>query len=188
MDVHTDLVTPVPPSEVFSWIQDLGTYPEWLDIVARAEPEPRSGATGPSGAGPSGTVPPDAVPAWSVDLRARLGPLARSKRLRMVRTRCEPPTLVVFERRETDGRSHSPWILSARITSGRVAGPDAPEAGAPATEPDGSVLHMHLHYGGRLAGKPLELVLAAEIERSRPRLLALLAGGSPPQAGTAPAQ
>jgi hypothetical protein len=66
---------------------------------------------------------------------------------------------VRFERVEHDGRQHSPWVLSAQV--------DAAE--------DGSRLSMHLHYGGSLGGPLVERLLAEEISRSRPRLLALVA-------------
>ena len=102
--------------------------------------------------------PDDPGPAWSVDLRGRLGPFARSKRLRMARTVHEPGR-VRFERVEHDGRQHSPWVLSADIS---------PIDG-------GSRLRMHMHYGGSLVGPLIERLLADEITRSRPRLLALLA-------------
>jgi hypothetical protein len=95
-----------------------------------------------------------------VDLRGRLGPLARSKRLRMVRTVVDAPRSVRFERRERDGRSHSPWILEAVV--------EPTDGGA------SSRLTMHLHYGGGLWGPVLERLLADEIERSRPRLIGLL--------------
>jgi hypothetical protein len=144
MDVEAALETGVSCDALFAWVAELDRYPEWLEIVPRAEPtEARPGDEGP---------------AWSVDLRGQVGPLARSKRLRMVRTVHDPPSRVVFERREDDGRRHSPWVLSVDLH---------PTDG-------GAQLHMHLHYGGRLAGKPLEMLLAAEIERSRERLLALL--------------
>ncbi len=55
-------------------------------------------------------------------------PWRRSKRLRMVRTRHEAPHQVTFERREVDGRSHSPWVLRGR---GRARPPTA--AGSPCT-------------------------------------------------------
>jgi len=129
---------------VFECVADLGRYPDWLDIVPRAVPDdPSEGDEGP---------------AWSVDLRARVGPLARSKRLRMVRTVNEPSTRAVFERREHDGRQHAPWVLTASVLQGT----------------GGATLEMHLHYGGRFGGKPLEMILHQEIERSRGRLLALL--------------
>lgn len=134
----------VPVESLFEWVGELDRYPQWLEIVPRA-------VTAPARPGDDG-------PAWSVDLRGQVGPLARSKRLRMVRTVHEPPRRVVFERREDDGRRHSPWVLTAEV------------------EPtdDGSALRMRLHYGGRLAGRPLELLLASEIDRSRNRLRALL--------------
>lgn len=138
MDVTADLDTPASPDALFAVVEDLERYPEWLDIVAKVRPE--------------------ADGAWAVDLRGRLGPLAKMKRLRMVRAVHEPPTSVRFERAELDGRSHSPWVLSADV--------------APAG--DGSRLTMHLHYGGGLFGPVLERMLRDEIERSKPRLLALL--------------
>ncbi len=142
MDVVATLVAPCPPSELFSWVDDLARYPEWLEIVTRVAP-----LDGEQGE------------AWAVDLRGRLGPLARSKRLRMVRA-SEPlaATSVRFERAELDGRNHSPWILEADVT---------PHA-------EGSALRMRLHYGGGLFGPVLERVLRDEIERSRLRLLELV--------------
>ena len=132
------LDAPCPPDVLFAWVSDLGRYPEWLDIVPRA-------------------VPIDEGKAWSVDLRGRLGPFARSKRLRMERTVCDEPSgRVRFERVEHDGRSHSPWVLTADVSE----------------TSDGSRLTMHLHYGGGLFGPVIERLLSDEIERSRPRLLA----------------
>ena len=98
--------------------------------------------------------------AWSVDLRGRLGPLARSKRLRMVRTQFRPDELAVFEHAEADGRRHSAWVLRAEVS----AGPTAAE----------SRLVMGLHYGGSFWGPVLERLLADEIDASRQRLLALV--------------
>jgi hypothetical protein len=139
VDVTATLDAPFPPADVFAVVDDLSTYPRWLDIVPRVVDAPGGDA-------------------WLVDLRGRLGPFARSKRLRMVRTRYEPDRAVRFERDERDGRSHSPWILDATV------------------EPlgDGSRLTMHLHYGGGLFGPVVERLLREEIERSRPRLLGCL--------------
>jgi hypothetical protein len=139
MDVTAVLEAPHSPRDVWAVVSDLGSYPEWLDIVPRAE------ARGDG--------------SWTVDLRGRLGPFARSKRLRMVRSAADEPTLAVFERAELDGRQHSPWVLRAEV---------AP-AGA-----SGSRLTMHLHYGGSLFGPVLERLLGDTIERSRPRLLEVL--------------
>lgn len=140
MDVRAELVAPCPAADLFAWVDDLDRYPHWLEIVTRAE-----------------SLGHEGVDAWSVDLRGRLGPLARSKRLRMVRTR-HRATTVSFERRELDGRDHSPWVLDADV---------APHAA-------GSELRMRLHYGGGLFGPVLERVLRDEIERSRQRLLDLV--------------
>ncbi len=138
MDVVASLGAPHPPARVWAVVSDLGTYPSWLEIVPRAVP------------GDDGS--------WQVDLRGRLGPFARSKRLRMVRTVADAPTTAVFERQELDGRQHSPWVLRAEV------------------EPDGegSQLTMRLHYGGSLWGPVLERLLGDTIERSRSRLLAVL--------------
>jgi ribosome-associated toxin RatA of RatAB toxin-antitoxin module len=144
VEVVASLDAPNPPDEVFAWVAELDRYPEWLDIVPRAEV--------------ADAQPDDGGPAWSVDLRGRLGPFARAKRLRMVRTVHEPDVRARFERLEHDGRQHSAWVLDASIEA----------QGA------GSRLTMRLHYGGRLWVSALDRVLTDEIERSRPRLLACL--------------
>jgi hypothetical protein len=150
VDVSEHLDAPCPPELLFAWVEDLTTYPSWLDIVPRAAPADAAESDG-------------ALPAWTVELRGRLGPLARSKRLRMVRTRHDAPHQVTFERREVDGRSHSPWVLRAEIE---------PTA-------DGSRLTMHLHYGGGMWGSVLERLLGDEIGQSRARLLDRLSSGRP---------
>jgi hypothetical protein len=144
VDTVSTLDAPCAADRMFAAVADLGDYPGWLSIVNRAQPaEPG---------------PDDEGPAWLVELRGRLGPLSRSKRLRMVRTVVDAPHRLRFERRELDGRSHSPWILDAEV---------APHDG-------GSRLTMRLHYGGSFGGATLERMLAHEIDQSRPRLLALL--------------
>jgi hypothetical protein len=144
MDLTAGVDTDATADVLFGCVDDLGRYPDWLDIVPRAA---RTAAD-----------PGDGGPAWIVDLRGRLGPLARAKRLRMVRTLHEPPDRVAFERREVDGRRHAPWVLRANV----------------APTPEGSRLTMHLHYGGSLWGPVLERLLSEEIERSRPRLRRLV--------------
>ena len=140
MDVTATLDAPHPPDAVFAWVADLDRYPSWLDIVPRATA--------------------DGDGSWVVYLRGRLGPLARSKRLRMTRVAVEAPRTVRFERDERDGRHHAAWVLEAEVT--------------PTDE--GSRLVMQLHYGGSLFGPVLERLLGDEIERSRSRLLERLAG------------
>jgi hypothetical protein len=144
VDITASLDAPCAPDELFVWVEDLARYPDWLDIVPRAESV--------------ATHPDDDRPAWSVDLRGRLGPFARAKRLRMVRTASEAGRHARFERVEHDGREHSAWVLDAVIDE----------------TADGSRLTMGLHYGGRLWMPVLDRVLAEEIERSRPRLLACI--------------
>jgi hypothetical protein len=142
MELTESVELAAPADEVFAVVEDLGRYPEWLSIVPRAvavEGDP---------------------PAWMVDLKGRLGPLSRAKRLRMERTLCEAPTRVRFERREQDGRNHSAWVLDALVAP-RGAGVD---------------LTMTLRYGGALWVPMLDRMLRQEIEGSRPRLAALLTG------------
>jgi hypothetical protein len=141
VEVVATLEAPCGPATLFPWVEDLARYPDWLDIVPRA-------VTAPAHAD-------DVGPAWSVDLRGRLGPFARSKRLRMVRTAHDGTRHARFERVEQDGRDHAPWVLDATIAAVDV----------------GSRLTMRLHYGGRLWVPALDRLLAEEIERSRPRLL-----------------
>ncbi|MEO9224265.1 MAG: SRPBCC family protein [Acidimicrobiales bacterium] len=150
MDLTADLVTDAAASTLFAWIDDLANYPQWLDIVTKAVQ--------------ADAAPGDPGPAWTVDLRGRLGPLARTKRLRMVRSVHETDAAVTFDRRELDGRHHSPWVLRATIE----------EAGTQ------RALHMALHYGGGLFGSVIERVLREEIRRSRDRLGTLAAAGPPP--------
>jgi len=154
VDVTSTLDAPYSAGLLFAAIDDIAWYPKWLNIVTKAVPtDPAAGDPGP---------------AWLVDLRGRLGPLARSKRLRMVRTEFTPDTAggaeprtsdarrhIRFERRELDGRDHAAWVLDA----------DVVQIG------DGSRLTMRLHYGGTFGGALLERMLRDEIEASRPRLL-----------------
>jgi len=149
VDVTAALEANVSDSALFAVVSDLATYPEWLDIVGRAElVAPAEGDEGP---------------AWSIDLRGQLGPLRRSKRLRMVRTVHDEPNAVRFERREVDGRRHSPWILTAEVAASSSAD---------------SRLVMGMHYGGSMWVPLLDRVLADEIERSRPRLVAFVSGAT----------
>jgi hypothetical protein len=137
---------PASPSDVFAYVARLDTYPDWLRLVHRVE-----------------LVEDGAQPVWDVELRARVGPFARSKRLRMQRVELEPDRLAVFERREVDGRQHAMWSLRAELH--------------PTSETtEGSTLTMHLAYDGSLwTGGVLEKVLDEEVRRARDRLVSLLA-------------
>jgi hypothetical protein len=141
MDVSAELDAPCDPPTLFAWVDDLERYPQWLSIVPRAERDAEDDT------------------AWRIDLRGRIGPLSRSKRLRMVRTGHDAPTSAVFERDERDGQEHSAWMLRVDVVP----------------IDDGSRLIMRLHYGGRLWEPLVERLLRDEIESSKARLLALIA-------------
>lgn len=153
MDVTATLDAACSTDRLRTWVSDLDRYPAWLSIVPRADRE----------AAPVDHVvaESDGHPAWAVELRAKLGPLARSKRLRMVRT-LDDDDHVRFERWEIDGKDHSPWVLDARIHVVDI----------------GSRLTMMLHYGGNFGVGLLERLLTDEIESSKPRLLALVEDGA----------
>lgn len=102
LDLAADLRA--SPERAFPVVADLGSYPQWLGIVRRAEP-----AFGADGA-----------PSWSVEIEGGVGPLRRRKTLRMVRTVHEAPNRVRFERDERDGREHPAWVLTAELTPGRL--------------------------------------------------------------------
>ena len=140
-----------PTERVAEIIADLGTYPDWLGLVVDAVP----------------IAEEEGAPAWSVTIRAKVGPFARSKKLRMVRTRhntsapggtdggtSDTVTVVRFERAEIDGRDHSSWTLDAVVAGGG----------------DGATVTMDLRYGGRLWTAPLEPVLGSFIQDAGPGL------------------
>lgn len=128
-----------PPERLHSIVSDLGTYSSWLGIVADVET--------------TESVDGDPGPAWLVTLRAKIGPFARSKRLRMTRTSLTDD-IVVFERREIDERDHSNWKLTSTVSEGEA----------------GSHLAMDLSYDGRLWDTPLEVLLQSEAADASERL------------------
>lgn len=125
---------------VYSIVSDLGRYPDWMAIVHSAV-----------------SIDDET---WDVQLRARVGPFARSKRLTMARVAHEPTSFARFERQEADGRSHGIWTLEVSV------------------RPVGATtnLTMTLHYGGRLWSSVVERVLFDEIEASKRRLAGLVTG------------
>ena len=136
MDVIATVEVPVAPEKLFGYISDLVNYESWLEIVH--------------------SVKLFDANSWTVELRARLGPFARSKRLRMVRTSCDEPNSVVFERVEKDERRHSSWVLSATVSKTTT----------------GSSLETKLHYSGSLfTGGLLERALADQIKTGREKLI-----------------
>ena len=144
MEHRIEVAVDRDPDAVLAALADLTTYPEWNDLVIAAEPAPAAAG--------------DPGPAFSMTLRGRIGPLARSKQLRMVRPPT-PPGRVRFERRELDGRDHATWAMHASVHDG---------AGG------GSTVELVLRYDGGLWSTPLEAVLAASIDRATERLPAFL--------------
>jgi len=147
MELSASLRTSATVDAVLGYVRDLDRYTEWMPLVHSAAPE-------------SGSEPA----AWSVELRARVGPFARSKRLRMVRTVMDAggaasPARIVFERRELDGRAHAQWRLSV------VVSPTS----------SGAELTMHLSYDGRFFASVVESILRQQVDEGRERLAALLA-------------
>ncbi len=147
MDRVVEAHISAPPAAVGAALCDLGTYPRWLDLVSACDP-----------ANPLDT---DSGPAWWVTLRARIGPLARSKRLRMVRVDHTPATSARFERREVDGRDHSPWTLDVGVE------PDA----------EGAKMRVELAYGGPLWSSILDGALGSQIQAATPALATYLNQG-----------
>jgi len=141
MDLLEELRIGAEPDEVYDLFSDLTNYPDWLGLVVRVDAED----------------PPERDPrgSWIVELQGRVGPFARSKRLRMVRSAAERPRLVRYERHEVDGRDHAPWRLEAHI--------------APADT--GALLTMDLHYGGTRFAPVLAPILREEIRKGRRLLL-----------------
>lgn len=157
MNLEVELPLSAPPPLVWPHVERLERYPSWMRLVHRAEvcdPLPPTEGDGSP-----------ALPAWEVELRARIGPFARSKRLRMVRTVHDPQRHVRFERAELDGRDHADWTLSTTL----------------AATPSGSVVTAELRYGGELwTGGILERVLQDEIRRAKAALAELVTPATTP--------
>lgn len=143
MRTSESVVVPAEPAIVYPHVVDLDRYPRWLPLVHAAE---RDGDS-----------------SWLVELRARVGPFARSKQLRMTRTESVDGELAVFERAEVDGRDHARWALRCELDP----------VGA------GTLVTMHLAYDGRLwTAGILERVLDEEVRRGRAGLMELVSGRS----------
>jgi carbon monoxide dehydrogenase subunit G len=121
----------VDPTLVYPYVADLARYVEWMPMVHQVE------AAG------------DGV--WNVELRAKVGLFARSKRLRMKRT-INTSQNIVFERDEIDGRRHSPWTMAITLQ----------------TTDAGCAVTVNLSYGGSLwTAGILDRVLAAQVEAGK---------------------
>ncbi|MGA0864159.1 MAG: SRPBCC family protein [Ilumatobacteraceae bacterium] len=144
MKADASLTVGATPDRVVPYVADLGRFREWMPLVHEVEVD---------------TSTPGET-AWLVELRAKVGVFARSKRLRMVRIENGPETFV-FERRETDGRRHSPWVLTVGV--------EAVDAG--------TRVSVSLVYGGSLwTGGILDKVLASQIETGKSGLARVVEG------------
>ena len=139
MDIRVDVELPCSAAKILPFIDDLAQYPAWMGLVH--------------------TVISEGEDVWQVELRGKIGPFARSKRLRMIQVETSEPHHIRFERQENDGRSHSDWVLDAQVT----------EVGSAST------LNMTLQYSGRLFSSVVERALHDEIEASKQRLRELVA-------------
>lgn len=143
MKVTETVVVEADAPAVYAFLADLAEYPSWLPLVSQAEPEP--------------VAMRENNPAWQVELTARVGLFARSKQLRMVRSKALRPRCIQFSRAELDRPGHARWVLDVSIES---------------VSSGGSAVTMELEYGGSLwGGGVLEKVLADNIERGRQGLV-----------------
>lgn len=139
MRQRSSVVIAAPRDKILPLVSDLARYPEWMPMVHGVE------VLGP------GT--------WSVELRAKVGVFARSKRLTMVRT-TEDVELLRFERREGDGREHARWEMTVAVTESNGC----------------STVTIELFYGGNLwTAGVLDKVLAGQIEAGKEALAARVA-------------
>lgn len=138
MDLQGTATVGAAPNDVGAVVRDLATYPQWLGIVGAALKEAEDGA-------------------WRVDLVGRLGPLKRTKRVRMERV-VDGDEEVVFERVERDGEEHSVWRLTVKWRP----------------HLESTQVDVHLHYSGAPTLPLVELLLRDEIRRAGPRLDAVI--------------
>lgn len=139
MRAQSSVDLPVGADFVIPYVSDLARYVEWMPMVHQA------------------TTDDDAEgrPAWMVELRAKVGPFARSKRLRMVRTSeslAPGRAAFRFERVEIGATHHSSWVMNVVVTARDTS----------------STVTIDLEYGGSLwSAGVLDKVLAAQIEEGK---------------------
>lgn len=140
-------------ARVFDVIANVDTYADWLEVVQRVEPA--TGSTSSVDGAAEG-------PAWFVTLRAKLGPLARSKRLRVAPDIAAEPSRFRLVRTELDGRNHSPWIFDSSLDEAAT---------------DTTKLTMTLTYGGSLWSPALTGVLERQLTSAAAKLETLATTG-----------
>ena len=144
-----EIIRGATPEGLFEQVAVLDNYGSWMRLVHGVTP----------------LEPDHERPAWWVQLRAKVGPLARSKQLRMVRTVFEPVNRVRFDRIQHDDRDHAEWILTAEV--GDAMG-------------DGTRLRMHLEYTGELwSASILGRILSEEVRRGSAALTRVFTAPTP---------
>ena len=128
----------VARAEVFPYVADLSRYQEWMPLI-HSVVEQSSGK-------------------WLVELRAKVGVFARSKRLTMRRT-VHTDNLLIFERHEQDGRDHAPWVMKVTLSD----------------SDRGCVVEIDLSYGGNLwTAGVLDKILAHQVDLGKKNLAELV--------------
>lgn len=140
MKYSSSVDVPVAIEAVRPFVEDLVAYPSWMPMVHDVA------SVG------------DGV--WSVELRAKVGVFARSKKLRMRRTMNEE-NIIVFERDEDDGRQHSPWVMRVSLSPSAT----------------GTNVTIDLSYGGSLwTAGILDRVLASQVDAGKTGLVRVVQG------------
>lgn len=140
MKYSSSVDVPVASNAVRPFVEDLVAYPAWMPMVHEVA------AVGEG--------------VWSVELRAKVGVFARSKRLRMRRTMNEE-NIIVFERDEDDGRQHSPWVMRVSLSPSAT----------------GTNVTIDLSYGGSLwTAGILDRVLASQVDAGKAGLVRAVQG------------
>ena len=140
MNYSSSVDVPVALDAVRPFVEDLAAYPTWMPMVHDV------------------VAVDDGV--WSVELRAKVGVFARSKKLRMRRTMNEE-NIIVFERDEDDNRQHSPWVMRVSLSPSAM----------------GTNVTIDLSYGGSLwSAGILDRVLASQVDAGKSGLVRAVQG------------
>lgn len=140
MNYSSSVDLPFATDVVRPYVEDLSAYPAWMPMVHNVS-----------------SVGDDM---WTVELRAKVGVFARSKKLRMRRSMNEE-NVIVFERDEDDGRQHSPWVMRVLLSPSAT----------------GTNVTIDLSYGGTLwTAGILDRVLATQVDAGKAGLVRAVQG------------
>lgn len=138
MQYSSSVELAVSKDQVRPYVADLCKYQHWMPLIHGVELISEN--------------------SWNVELRAKVGMFARSKRLTMVRT-VHTETHMVFERQENDGRQHASWRMEVLL----------------ADTPKGCVVTIELSYGGTLwTAGVLDKILAHQVDLGKKSLAELV--------------